>query len=530
MKWWLCFLSSSVLWANAFGQKTLPVKEELSNGVLEYHVLKKDRTVKHGPFQETKGTQVVQKGQYIKGEKDGEWSYYASGRLKTVEVFNRGVEIGRSEFKGAYSKNYRRSDDYAETQKVVYTEMYETDTIIHGCYVYDQKVGSWTHYMPWGKLTETQYVGGQKNGKETQWIKGDRQSEKHYSNGVLDGPYIAYWWTGEVPKERCYYDMGVKTAPFSEHYSTGQVRLRGRYKGGRMDGKVSAFYENGEPRFVMNYTKGQLNGPFTVYYDNGSLMMEGIFETGLLQQITKVQGRTGGILQTSLLKDGAGKVTLYSLKEQQSAILIYENGWLNGMQTTFSSGEAIASQAMYSNGIPNGSWIKNGEIETKGTCQNGYRVGSWSLIHADKLEQKTYVITDSIPCESAIGVNGASLFLPPKEIWLEDETVGPVVEDEMPEYYGGDAAMDQFILDHLRYPKKAWRNGIRGVSIVQFTVTEQGLLENIHTDPSSEKKATKAMHEEARRLVRSMPRWKPAFKNGLPIHKSHSIPIRFKLR
>ena len=73
-------------------------------------------------------------------------------------------------------------------------------------------------------------------------------------------------------------------------------------------------------------------------------------------------------------------------------------------------------------------------------------------------------------------------------------------------YPGGAAAMQKFITDNMVYPAPALNNGIEGVVTVSFSVAADGSIGTIKivrmVDPDLE--------QEAIRLVKKMPAWKPA--------------------
>jgi len=36
-------------------------------------------------------------------------------------------------------------------------------------------------------------------------------------------------------------------------------------------------------------------------------------------------------------------------------------------------------------------------------------------------------------------------------------------------------------------------------------------------------------HEEAARIIKSMPKWHPGYKNGVPVNVRYSLPLKFKI-
>ena len=96
---------------------------------------------------------------------------------------------------------------------------------------------------------------------------------------------------------------------------------------------------------------------------------------------------------------------------------------------------------------------------------------------------------------------------------------------DVPEYPGGQEAMDQYISENLKYPKSAQDNGIEGTVDLNLTVKPDGSIGTIKIvrmiDPDLE--------AEAIRLVKGMPAWTPADKNGTPVEAPAQVQINFVL-
>lgn len=93
----------------------------------------------------------------------------------------------------------------------------------------------------------------------------------------------------------------------------------------------------------------------------------------------------------------------------------------------------------------------------------------------------------------------------------------------MPEFYGGEAALMQFIKTNTVYPDIARENGLEGTAYIQFVVDRDGSL----TDVTVGKGTFKCLNDEAMRVVKSMPKWKPGKQNGEAVRVRFAIPIRF---
>jgi len=63
-------------------------------------------------------------------------------------------------------------------------------------------------------------------------------------------------------------------------YESGEKKIEGSYKDGKLDGKWTEWYENGQKRYKGTWKDGKPDGPFTVWYENGQKKEEGTFKDG----------------------------------------------------------------------------------------------------------------------------------------------------------------------------------------------------------------------------------------------------------
>ncbi|MBK6571288.1 MAG: energy transducer TonB [Saprospiraceae bacterium] len=125
------------------------------------------------------------------------------------------------------------------------------------------------------------------------------------------------------------------------------------------------------------------------------------------------------------------------------------------------------------------------------------------------------------------GVDASLVEAPPPPVMEEEkkeEEPAKFVE-QMPEFPDGAAAMMKYIQSNLNYPAIARENDIQGTVVVQFVVTKSGDITKV-TIPRG---IGGGCDEEAARVVRSMPNWKPGKHNGKVLSVSFTLPIKFKL-
>lgn len=97
---------------------------------------------------------------------------------------------------------------------------------------------------------------------------------------------------------------------------------------------------------------------------------------------------------------------------------------------------------------------------------------------------------------------------------------------EMPAFPGGDEKLLQFIYENVIYPEMARRADIEGRLYISFVVRSTGDISDIKII----KGLGAGLDEEAIRVVKKMPKWKPGRQNGKAVSVQVSIPFIFKLQ
>ncbi len=115
--------------------------------------------------------------------------------------------------------------------------------------------------------------------------------------------------------------------------------------------------------------------------------------------------------------------------------------------------------------------------------------------------------------------------LPGAENSAEEQMVPADSVDQMPSFPGGQEAMSKFIIENVRYPEDAKKNGVQGTVYVQFTVTKNGKLQDIRL----QKSVNPGLDEEALRVIKLMPDWVPGSFKGKAVDTQLTLPISFKL-
>jgi protein TonB len=100
-----------------------------------------------------------------------------------------------------------------------------------------------------------------------------------------------------------------------------------------------------------------------------------------------------------------------------------------------------------------------------------------------------------------------------------------IVVEQLAEYPGGMKAMIEFLSNNLKYPAAAVRSNISGKVFLSFGVDKNG---NIY-DVTVTKGIGFNCDEEAVRVVKAMPKWKPGRQSGNAVKSRFNLPIAFML-
>ena len=111
-----------------------------------------------------------------------------------------------------------------------------------------------------------------------------------------------------------------------------------------------------------------------------------------------------------------------------------------------------------------------------------------------------------------------------KEPEVHEVEIFEIVEVQ-PEFPGGDAARQRFLQENVKYPKVAMETGTEGTVMVSFVVEPDGRITNVEIARSR----APSLDEEAIRVTKSMPKWKPGQQRGRAVRTRFRMPISFVL-
>ena len=100
-----------------------------------------------------------------------------------------------------------------------------------------------------------------------------------------------------------------------------------------------------------------------------------------------------------------------------------------------------------------------------------------------------------------------------------------ITVEQMPEFPGGQEGLVNYLVENLNYPEKAKAKKITGKVYVSFVVEKDGSISNVKVL----RDIGYGCGEEAVRVVKAMPRWKPGMQRGKNVRVQYTLPLNFQL-
>jgi periplasmic protein TonB len=96
--------------------------------------------------------------------------------------------------------------------------------------------------------------------------------------------------------------------------------------------------------------------------------------------------------------------------------------------------------------------------------------------------------------------------------------------EQMPEFPGGEEALQRYLQKNINYPTFALENDITGRVYMEFVVDNNGEI----YDVTIKKDIGGGCGKEAERVVKNMPKWTPGKQNGKPVKVRFNLPVVFE--
>ena len=106
----------------------------------------------------------------------------------------------------------------------------------------------------------------------------------------------------------------------------------------------------------------------------------------------------------------------------------------------------------------------------------------------------------------------------------DNDSIYQIVE-QMPKFPGGESALMEYVSKNVAYPEEAKEKEIQGRVFIGFVVEKDGSVNEVKVMRG----IGGGCDEEAVRVIKGMPKWKPGIQKGKPVRVSYMMPINFKL-
>ncbi|MCK4661786.1 MAG: energy transducer TonB [Bacteroidales bacterium] len=148
-----------------------------------------------------------------------------------------------------------------------------------------------------------------------------------------------------------------------------------------------------------------------------------------------------------------------------------------------------------------------------------------------KIIEKLLIVENTEDPETDIDINSETsegeaitlLEIPDDEEILDDQIF--LIVEEMPEFPGGNNEMLKYLAKETKFNPIAVESYISGKVFVSFVIDKKGYV----TDVKILRGIDPLLDNEALRVVKSMPRWKPGKQRGRLVKVAFSVPINFIL-
>jgi periplasmic protein TonB len=125
--------------------------------------------------------------------------------------------------------------------------------------------------------------------------------------------------------------------------------------------------------------------------------------------------------------------------------------------------------------------------------------------------------------EVPISADSMTYVTPSEEV---NDDPDPVISvEEPPVFPGGEPALLKYIAENTKYPPEALENNIQGKVFVKFAVAPDGSVKRIEVMRS----VNPLLDEEAKRVISTLPAWKPGRQNGKAVSVWFFVPVTFRI-
>ena len=169
-------------------------------------------------------------------------------------------------------------------------------------------------------------------------------------------------------------------------------------------------------------------------------------------------------------------------------------------------------------------YFKNGQIKMKGI----FKSIDPQIKHGDfvdyypsgQISRKSYFENDSLIRFKSFTTEGE---LMPGNFYADAYMYGTYTENNLPQFPGGETELVKFVKNNLKYTEEMRKDGVSGSITVKFTISKTGEINNIKV----KKSLSLNLDNEAIRILKLMPKWRPAVENGNIVSRKGTLIFNF---
>lgn len=484
-------------------------------------------------------------------------------------------------------------DEATKKKNGSYEMIYKDKVLTRGQYKNDSREGKWEFIGNNDTLQQTgSYVDGYKDGIwKFYFADGKPSCDMSYKSGKKDGLFKGFYKNGNVSFEINYVN-DKRQGVASDYYENGKLSETETFIDDTLNGLSKRYYESGTLK-EQKYKKGDVRDSiYLFYYEDGTLWEHIIYKNGSPYNVIAYNSVDGKPLDCCTIKDGTGIMRFFDKEGRMTDETTYLNSKRNGRSKDIDKGK-ILEEGNYVDDKKDGIWIdnyssgelyskmnyindekegtgnfyyKSGAVSQEGKYVKGKKSGVWvnyeengkiaSEINYvdDRMEgEAKYYEKGKLVCEGkhnkGIRIFNWTFYYPngkvsyvydygytfvSKDAYKKSFDDTPVknldvpytIVELMPSFPGGETMMMEFIQKNITYPKSAKENNMSGTVYVNFVVDNTGEVIKVNIIRG----VVKALDDEAKRIVESMPRWSPGMQSGRPVAVSFNLPIKYRLK
>lgn len=325
------------------------------------------------------------KGLYKNGKLNGQYWLYANCSLKEIATFNYVENQLQGEYKIFYENGKPATIGYFANgvEDSLYTEYYSKGTkALAGNYKNAQKQGLWQVFYENGNL----------------------QTTENYVNDVLQGETISYYEDGITPKERYFYQNGIRTGKAFAYYLNGKKSVEGEFEGDAKNGLWQYFHDNGQLAETGNYETGLRTGTWQRYHPNTVLKSKGLFINDVEDSVWHYFDDRNRLAEKETWRKGKLMAATQIHYKRKKTKPIGETVICNGGAGTYLKyydidKKNLQVRGLMKDGLPTSAWAffdppkgtapdntpYKGQVSAEGSFENGLRQGKWRFYKAGKI-------------------------------------------------------------------------------------------------------------------------------------------------